>query len=1213
MNQIVQAPLRGELLSAADSVRMVASLHPFRSTRVEVMMPAGLSIAEMIATLPVHRLPHRLLASIDGDPIPAALHARVRPKVGHTVTLVAVPQGGKGGIGQILMIAVAVLALVVTAGWAAPVIGGIFGAGAGAAFAAGTLGASLLGAAISIGGALLVQALFPPSKPKREVEPEQRYSIGGGRNGASPYSTVPATLGFHRMQPLYAAKPYTEIIGDDQYLRMLFVWGYGPVDISDLKIGTTPIGQYNGVEIETRLGYPGDAAVTLMPQETFEEAINVEMEYGEPISRTSAADVDELSWDVTFPGGLYATYTKNGAQLPMAVSYRFSYRPVGSGSWITVLETQAYESRKDAFRRGFRLPVSRGQYEMRAERTSAKGLNINSSAVETLMLTAMRSSRNAYPLNFPKPIAVTAIRILASSQLNGVVDTLNGLVRSYVKSWSGSAWVANTLSNNPADLFRHVLQSAPNARPVADNRIDLVALQGWSTYCKAKGFAYNKVLEQAASVVSVLDEICAAGRAVRVFTDGKWSVIWDREDLPIVQHFSPRNSRDFSGSRRYLRMPHGFRVKFLNETKNYEQDERVVYDDGYTKANATLFEAIEFQGVTHPDLIWKHGRFHIAQVRLRPETYSLTVDFENLVCTRGDRVRVSHDVPLWGQISARVTGVSGFEITLDEWVVMEAGKNYVARFRLEDGTSVLHNVTRIVGEHQTILLSADAALPKIGDLMLGFGELGRESVVLRVLRIEPGADMSATLTLVDDAPEISQADTGTIPIFDSKISAPVNPLALAPSDLVVSEELFTLGGDIRAAARISWRVQRTGFATSYEVQIRDDSIANSDWRPLATVPVPQTTTSTGELAPGTYSFRVRSLFATLQPSGWQERLFEVFQGLNAPPPDVTGFRIASLADIATLTWNAISQLNLSHFEIRYSPLTVGVTWGSAGVIVPRASGAQVQIPNRVGTYLIKAVTQQDQASTNAAVLTSTIAQLATVNEVEIIDEAPAFAGTMSGVEKSGSFLQLAAPGGVMPSTGTYYFAGSVDLGAVYTSRLTPTVDAFGASLNDVMASWRTLAEVERLANAEPSQWGVRVEYRMTSVDPADDDWSDWATLVITDLTARAFEFRAILTGTLTYNVTPVVRGLSVQVDMPDRVEAGDDLLVGLDGLRVDFTPPFKRLRGVALAIQDRASGDREEITEKDETGFTLRFYNAAGAPVARTVDFVAKGYGRVEA
>ncbi|MBD4185358.1 hypothetical protein GUH45_17240, partial [Xanthomonas citri pv. citri] len=71
-------------------------------------------------------------------------------------------------------------------------------------------------------------------------------------------STGPVTV---RMTPPYGAEPYTEVQGDDQYLRLLFVWGYGPLDISDIKIGETDISEYDGVEIETRQGYAGDSAL----------------------------------------------------------------------------------------------------------------------------------------------------------------------------------------------------------------------------------------------------------------------------------------------------------------------------------------------------------------------------------------------------------------------------------------------------------------------------------------------------------------------------------------------------------------------------------------------------------------------------------------------------------------------------------------------------------------------------------------------------------------------------------------------------------------------------------------------------------------------------------------------------------------------------------------------------------------------------------------
>jgi hypothetical protein len=94
----------------------------------------------------------------------------------------------------------------------------------------------------------------------------------------------------------------------------------------------------------------------------------------------------------------------------------------------------------------------------------------------------------------------------------------------------------------------------------------------------------------------------------------------------------------------------------------------------------------------------------------------------------------------------------------------------------------------------------------------------------------------------------------------------------------------------------------------------------------------------------------------------------------------------------------------------------------------------------------------------------------------------------------------------------------------------------------------------------------------------------------------------------------VIRGLSVEVDMPDRVEAGDDIVVPVAGLRIEFTPPFKTLRGVAIAAQNMATGDRYEIptVQKDETGFFIRFFSSNGSGVQRTMDYVAKGYGRVE-
>jgi hypothetical protein len=193
----------------------------------------------------------------------------------------------------------------------------------------------------------------------------------------------------------------------------------------------------------------------------------------------------------------------------------------------------------------------------------------------------------------------------------------------------------------------------------------------------------------------------------------QWGVVWDRPDDPIVQHFTPRNSWGLRARGSLCALPHAWRARFINADNGYTDDERTVYDDGYDAGNATLFEAIEFPGVTDPDLIWRHGRFHIAQARLRPEQIVINADWEQLVCTRGDRVRLTHDAMLIGLASGRVKAIAGQVVTLDELVTIEDGKTYAVRFRHPD--DAIGSFTRSVdvvatgtGETRQLTLSGES-------------------------------------------------------------------------------------------------------------------------------------------------------------------------------------------------------------------------------------------------------------------------------------------------------------------------------------------------------------------------------------------------------------------------------------------------------------------------------------------------------------------------
>jgi hypothetical protein len=1216
LNALTSYVASGEIITARDGVRVIGSPHPLRNDRQEWHLPAGLSIAELLAlTAETSRIPSRLVVYLDGHSIPEELWSKVRPKSGTCLVFRARVEGQ--GFKSIALIAVAVLALVVAPYIAGPLLG-LTGA-------ALTIGTALISAAITVGGTLLVNALFPIRPPEALGDVKQRYSITGASNQAAPYQPIPVVLGRHRIFPVHAAKPYTEIIGDDQFLRMFVVWGYGPLDITDMKLGETDLSSFDEVEVETDLGYDGDPTTSLFPSSVLEEQLQIELEQNQNNDRTTVDNVDEVSVDITFPQGIYSTNEEDGGLESSTVNLQVLYRPAGSGGYILAVSTAIKMKQREVVRRTFRIiPGTRGQFDVRVIRTD----NPRDDGTDKAVWTAVRGLRWEVPIKFKKPIATTALRIRATNQLNGTINNLNGIATSVAKKSGAGSWGDFALTNNPADLMRWVLQGTANSRPVPDSKLDLVGLAAWGAYCDRKGYKFNTVVNSPRSVYAQCADIAAAGRAVVIFRDGKWSVVWDdTDDNPaIVQHFTPRNSWGFTGSRAYKRMPHGWRVSFVNERNAWQDDERIVYDDGYSAANATEFEAIEFPGVTDPDLIWKHGRFHIAQARLRPETYELTVDFENLVCIRGDRVRVTHDAPLWGQMAGRVSAVAGSVVTVDETLTMEADKLYCIRFRTADGASIYREVATSAGEGKQVTLTGSGTSPDVGNLFM-FGERNRESVVLRVLSIEPADNLTAKLTLVDDAPAINDADKGTIPQFDSNISAPVDPSTLAPHDLRASEFLYAQGSSIASGVTLTWLVERTGAARYYEVQ-RTTNSGPDTWQQVAMLPVPQTTYDILGLDPGTYGFRVRAVYEDGGSSSWATLLGQQIFGLYAPPANVTGFYINVLRDTATLSWNAVRVLNLSHYEVRFSPLLSDVTWGSSTPIQPHVTTTSLQVPSMSGTFLIKAVTAQGVYSPDATVITSDIPGLETLNAVATITEDPTFAGVKESIELIGGSLRLGSASNIVDwlalsdvesmytgSTGLveggiYYFDGEIDLGDKYVSRITTLIDAHGETTGNTMSSWLSLASISLLEDADPSEWDVTVDVRKTDVDPALDTWTEWKPVIVGDVLARAMQFRARLESTSNLAVVPVVDGLAVKIDMDDRIDAGADIAAGTGGATITFSPPFKSLLGLAISTQNMATGDYYAITAKDETGFHIGFFNTAGTGIARTFDWTAKGYGR---
>ena len=1237
------------------TVNIVGVPSPFASDALHAEAPEGLTVAEMVLGRPGPvDLPYGLVVFIDDRQVPqAALHL-VRPKAGTTVTVRAVPQDGGGGGGEgkstlrtVLTIAVIAAALII-----GPYVGAaLFGVPATTAVVgavtAGQIGTALVGTA----GLLAVNAIAPPRVPNltggglsdHQDTSSPNFSIEGARNALQPFGVIPSVLGRHRMVPPLGARTFTEVSGDDQFLRMLVIWGYGPLKVSDIRIGETPIGAFDGVQIETREGRPGDAPLTLYPDTVTEEALAIALSERSGFhQRTTEPETDEISVDITWPGGLFRV-DDQGRRTATQVSIQVQFAPAGTGVFITQATLDISEARTSAVRRNLTWAVDRGRYDVRIRRTTSD--SSDTQTVDAAVWTALRSFTNADPVTFDKPLARSALRIKGSDQLNRVIDQLNGMVESEVLDWNGSAWVA-AVSRNPASLYRHVLQGPANANPRTDAELDLDQLQAWHAFCATNGLTFNHIRDYEGGVRQALDDIASAGRAATALRDGKWGVVIDREQSTIVQHFSPRNSFGYRGEKVFEAFPHAWRIRFVNELNDYRQDERIVYDDGFSEANATQFEGLELPGVTDPDQVWKLGRYHIATGRLRPERHVFHADLEHLVATRGDLIRLSHDVPAFGLAQGRVKSViddggspaNATAVTVDEPAPMEAGKSYAARFRLSDGRSLLANVVTDPGEQTQLTFVTPIALtdaPAPGDLIL-FGELGTESAEMIVKSIEPADELTARIVCVDHAPAIFQADQGTIPAFNSQITLPPN-IGLAPSQPVIG----TIQSDLSVAVRQdSGAIQERIVVTTSPPQVFDPAqvFLEAQLRPQGaddygssiTQALGTQVTIADVIGGEVYDIRIRRVAGAASPapgaaSDWTETLGYQVIGKTDLPADVTTLQL----ELDRAVWEYVPPLDFKGFQLRFHR-GGRRTWSDAtpiheGFVTETEFGVSFL---RGGTFtlLVKAFDSGNRESANPAVLVVDLGDPIVDNVILSIDYAAFGFGLSDG---RGQVTGGALDGGELRATdtalfwtgngdqlfwtgdGSATFWGSVFAPMTYDAFHVPATADLGVDVSlETDVAGETVSISYRGSGSEDF-WGSDEERFW----PEDDTAPFWPELPpfrawpgkFAPLERQKYTFRVETSGG---SVRGIVAGFAVRLDVPDILERLDDVAIGASGSRLPITRTYRRIQNVSLTLQDDA-GAAVTVRTKDKSaaaGPLVEALDNAGAGTTATVDAVVQGF-----
>jgi predicted phage tail protein len=896
--------------------------------------------------------PHTVAVRVDGLPVLAERWDTVQPQLGETVCVDVFPAGGSDGAkaGGIVMIVIGI-ALIWTG------FGGYLTTwGAGTALAGGTAtGYAAVGIGIAAASALYagVSSLLTPvpTLPFDGEIPTSNESpaITGTRNRMRLNGPIRRVFGQHRVFPDLGAKPYTEIIGEDQYLRMVLDVGYGPLDISELKVEETAfdtLGLEEGRDYVVHQGLDDDDEdYTLFYQEVDEDRT---FSYPLEIPNDTAivagtADAHEGSIDFLFPAGLIHYDGDDGTPSTMTVVYTLEYRTAGSSdSWVQLTASDfrppfnanvsidsndrvviAAQLRGTMLRGiGWVYPTV-GHWEVRVTLYSRSPSN----GGDEINLANWVVLRTARPLPAQKiaNLCQIELRIKSSDQFSGVLDSVNCVADAlYPATNPAGGWydtrtsadlsAGRLVKNRSHSLaFVEVLRGPGNAMPTPESQIDEDSLDAWQTMMDGMGRTFDGVLEAYRTVFDVLKDISGAGRAAFTVVDGRFGVVLNEQKTQIIDHYSHRNTYSFSTEKLFRERPHGTKVTFIDPGAGWQPNTITVYDDGYDEDTATRLSETKLWGITDPDQVYREGRFQLADYILRPRFVTVEVGLRALRVTRGDLVRCSFPVMAIGLIAGRLTDVvtSGGNMlggTTDE-LMNFAGAAYAVRVQTRDGKTILGNVVADTGLRNVFTFVDPIPIPGVdpaaGDLFM-FGEVAIETGEFIVYEVRHAPRLRAAISLIDHAPAIFTADELPIPPYDPGITNQIPPQIKSPAqpqiDTVWSDEgaLQTLSdGTLVPRIALLWRFKNNDVpAAGFQAQIR--RAAGSVWLDAGLYDPTLRTGFIGQpVEEGeAYDIRLRAYTTDSRVSGWAMVLNHTVVGQTTPPGPVTNLQRESATRIS---------------------------------------------------------------------------------------------------------------------------------------------------------------------------------------------------------------------------------------------------------------------------------------------------------------------------
>lgn len=582
---------------------------------------------------------------------------------------------GKQTLGLVAVIAVLALSLF------APYAAGALGF---AAFGTGTVGGALLTAAIGIGGSLLISALTTPKAGAANNDPagnngtdQVLYSVQASGNQVKPFSPIPVSYGRVRTFPDFAATPWAEYSGNDQYLNVLLSLGLGKYEVESIYIDETLMwdadtGVQSGYSAQVAL-YDPDETVTLFPTNVVSsgEVSGQELEetpLGYFVCSAPATAASAIAVDIAFPGGLYSVPSNatNANQITSAsVTIVAEYQEVDDagapiGASAQLFSQQFTRASKNPIRETIKTAVAPGRYQVRVSRTNAvqtprggvsTGVayqgNTSGATVDNVAWVGLRAFIDGVA---SYPVSTVAIRIKADRMTTNSARKFGVLRTRVLDVWTGSEFEEQA-TRNPIWAFYDAVtdEQYGAARPLS--KVDFNEVVSAAAGADTRGDCFDYEFGSAVSVPDALDTILRPTRVRHFWSGDVISLVRDQEstvpDMLLTDREIVRGSLSIDYRLNDDAAADAVLLEYVDEDTWLPAD--IQYPPNSVSFTAEAPATIRIDGIVQREQALREAAFYYLQSIYRRQVVRLDTEWDGRRLTFGAHVRVQTELPqTWG-------------------------------------------------------------------------------------------------------------------------------------------------------------------------------------------------------------------------------------------------------------------------------------------------------------------------------------------------------------------------------------------------------------------------------------------------------------------------------------------------------------------------------------------------------------------------------------